>query len=56
MFFLFNKQKIYSYLIAASTVVILFILSFFLTNPEIETVETTSNNIVIENQNLTKEK
>ncbi len=43
MFFIFNKQKIYSYLVAASTVVILFILSFFLINTDIETIETSSN-------------
>lgn len=43
MFFIFNKQKIYSYLIAASTVVILFILSFFLVNTDMQTIQTSSN-------------
>ena len=43
MFFIFNKQKIYSYLVAASTVIILFILSFFFTNSNVDILETTSN-------------
>ncbi len=43
MFFVFNKQKIYSYLIAASTVVILFILSFYFTNSDMKAIETSSN-------------
>ena len=43
MFFIFNKQKICSYLIAASTVVILFILSIFFINPNIEVMETTAS-------------
>ena len=42
MFFVFNKQKIYSYLIAASTVVILFILSFYFTNSDMKTLEASS--------------
>ncbi len=42
MFFIFNKQKIYSYLVAASTVVILFILSFFFVNAEIKSIETSA--------------
>lgn len=42
MFFIFNKQKIYSYLVAASTVIILFILSFYFTNIDTEAIETAS--------------
>ena len=42
MFFIFNKQKIYSYLVAASTVIILFILSFYFTNIDTEALETAS--------------
>ena len=42
MFFIFNKQKIYSYLVAASTVVILFILSFFFINTDVKTMETSA--------------
>ena len=53
MFFVFNKQKIYSYAIAASTVVILFILSFFFINTDVEVKETSTNivnNVIVTNQ------
>lgn len=43
MFFIFDKQKIYSYLIAASTVAVLFILSFFFINTDAKFIETSSN-------------
>lgn len=43
MFFIFNKQKIYSYLIAASTVVVLFILSFFFINTDMEILQASSD-------------
>ncbi len=42
MFFIFNKQKIYSYLIATSTVVILLILSFFFTKSDMDVMQTSS--------------
>ena len=42
MFFILNKQKIYSYLVAASTVVILFIISFYFTNIDENALETSS--------------
>ena len=45
MFFIFNKQKIYSYAIAASTVVVLFILSFFFINTDMEAKETSINTV-----------
>lgn len=45
MFFVFNKQKIYSYAIAASTVVVLFILSFFFINTDMEDLETSANTV-----------
>lgn len=45
MFFIFNKQKIYSYAIAASTVVVLFILSFFFINTDMEAQETSTNTV-----------
>ena len=51
MFFILNKQKIYSYLIAASTVVILFILSIFFSRTDIETMETTTNTETINTVN-----
>ena len=56
MFFIFNKQKIYSYAVAASTVVILFILSFFFINTDMETTETSTNaiNTIGENVVLNK--
>ena len=54
MFFIFNKQKIYSYLIAASTVVILFILSIFFAKTNIESVETVSNTTMTNSINDTK--
>ena len=43
MFFIFNKEKIYSYIIAASTVVVLFVLSFFFINTDIKVKETSIN-------------
>lgn len=43
MFFLFNKEKIYSYIIASSTIVILFILSFLFINTDMKIVEVSSN-------------
>lgn len=42
MFFVLNKQKIYSYMVATSTVVILFILSFFFVNTDVKTIETSA--------------
>lgn len=43
MFCVFNKQKIYSYLIAASAAVVLFVLSFFLTKTDLKAIETASS-------------
>lgn len=42
MFFVFNKQKIYSYLVAASTVAILLIGSIFFTGMNVDTMEMSS--------------
>ena len=42
MFFVFNKQKIYSYLVAASTVAILLIGSIFFTGMNMDTMEMSS--------------
>ncbi len=53
MFIVFNKQKIYSYLIALSTVVILFVITFAVTNNPNDVVQTSTNlqeNNIIENQ------
>ena len=46
MFIVFNKQKIYSYIIALSTVVTLFVISFVATNKvENKLIQTSSNEI-----------
>lgn len=42
MFFVFNKQKIYSYLVAASTVLVLLIGSIFFTGMNMDTMEMSS--------------
>ncbi|MCI9366111.1 MAG: polysaccharide deacetylase family protein [Clostridia bacterium] len=42
MFYVFNKQKICSYLIAASAATLLLVLSFFLTKTDLKTIETAS--------------
>lgn len=49
MFIVFNKQKIYSYLVALSTVVILFVIAFAVTNQEDSTLQTSTN---AENSNI----
>lgn len=43
MFIVFNKQKIYSYLVSFSTVIILFVIAFGVVNGNLETVVTSSN-------------
>ena len=54
MFIVFNKQKIYSYLVALSTVVILFVIAFAVTNSSGDVLQTSTNlqeeNNVIMNQ------
>lgn len=54
MFIVFNKQKIYSYLVALSTVVILFVIAFAVTNSSKDVLQTSTNtqdgNNVIINQ------
>ena len=45
MFIVFNKQKIYSYLIALSTVVILFVIAFVATNRTENMIQTSVNKI-----------
>lgn len=42
MLFLFNKEKIYSYFIAASAVVVLFVLSFYFINTDMKILEVSS--------------
>lgn len=43
MFIVFNKQKIYSYLVSFSTVIILFVIAFGVVNGNLETVVTSSS-------------
>lgn len=43
MFIVFNKQKIYSYLVALSTVVILFVIAFAVTNSSKDVLQTSTN-------------
>ncbi|MCI9038367.1 MAG: hypothetical protein HFJ29_00560 [Clostridia bacterium] len=54
MFIVFNKQKIYSYLVALSTVVILFVIAFAVTNSPNNVLQTSTNlqegNNIITNQ------
>jgi len=54
MFIVFNKQKIYSYLIALSTVVILFVIAFVATNRTENMIQTSvnsqSNEVITANQ------
>lgn len=54
MFLVFNKQKIYSYLVALSTVVVLFFVASLYSNKSEEIVQTVSNikNESIENQTI----
>ena len=42
MFFVLNKQKIYSYLIAASTVAVLCVLSFYFANVDKLAIKTSA--------------
>lgn len=55
MFIVFNKQKIYSYLVALSTVVILFIFAFIVTNDSGYVLQTSTNveenNVFINQEN-----
>lgn len=43
MFIVFNKQKIYSYLVALSTVVVLFVIAFIATSSPNQTLQTSTN-------------
>lgn len=43
MFIVFNKQKIYSYLVALSTVVILFAIAFAVTSQQKDMLQTSTN-------------
>ena len=45
MFIVFNKQKIYSYLVALSTVVILFVIAFAVTSQPSKVIQTSTNQV-----------
>ena len=52
MFYIFNKQKIYSYLVASTTIVILLAVSIFFSrdrNKSVETWASSDNNSLINN-------
>ena len=42
MFFVFNKSKIYAYLVSVGTVMILLVMGFYMTN-ENDTIQTSAN-------------
>ena len=46
MFVVFNKEKIYSYLVSLGTVVILFVMAITITNRNEKLIETMSNSII----------
>ena len=46
MFMVFNKEKIFSYLISLSTVVLLFVISFAVTKKNDEIIKTSANAII----------
>lgn len=46
MFVIFNKEKIYSYLVSVGTVVILFVMAIAITNRNEKIIETMANGII----------
>ena len=46
MFMVFNKEKIFSYLISLSTVVVLFVISFAVTKKNDEIIKTSANAVI----------
>ena len=46
MFLVFNKSKIVSYLISVGTVAVLFVMAFYITNNNGETIQTSANNVI----------
>ncbi len=46
MFMVFNKEKIFSYLISLSTVALLFVISFAVTKKNDEIIKTSANAII----------
>ncbi len=54
MFMVFNKEKIFSYLVSLSTVVLLFVISFAVTKENDEIIKTSANAVVSNITNETK--
>lgn len=52
MFMVFNKEKIFSYLISLSTVALLFVISFAVTKKNDEIIKTSANAVI---SNITNE-
>lgn len=46
MFMVFNKEKIFSYLISLSTVLLLFVISFAVTKKNDEIIKTSANTVI----------
>ena len=46
MFMVFNKEKIFSYLISLSTVALLFVISFAVTKKNDEIIKTSANAVI----------
>lgn len=49
MFFVFNKEKICSYLVSLGTVAVLFVMAIAITNRNQELIETSTNSIISNN-------
>ena len=49
MLVVFNKEKIYSYLISLGTVMILFVMAIAITNKNEKIIETSTNSIIANN-------
>ncbi len=49
MLVIFNKEKIYSYLISLGTVMILFVMAIAITNKNEKIIETSTNSIIANN-------
>ena len=52
MFFVFNKSKIYSYLVSLGTVALLLVMGFYITNNKENTIQTSANSISEKQNNI----
>ena len=53
MFMVFNKEKIFSYIISLSTVLILFVISFAMTKKNDDIIKTSANAVITNISNET---